>query len=302
MEHKGSSFLSGVAISAGFFLFSKELDALAGNGTPNSSFFVYDGEDTEDVFRKYDENVHWPAISMATTKPVGGSRIVVAIGPNGDFWELFPSSADEVLGRVSAGHVNLRRLGVVGDQIYACGMDRQVLERNGTAQWRAFGPGPVAGDPPVVGFEDIGGYGAGEMYAVGWGGEIWWYDEGQWRRVESPTHANLSAMTCAADGAVYGVGHGGALVKGRRDRWQLIDTGRRDDLRDVASFDGQVFAITDHEILRMTDAGLVPETDFAAPNDPPASCLQLLEAADGLVLLGRKDVFVKRDGPWRRLV
>ena len=38
-------------------------------------------------------------------------------------------------------------------------------------------------------------------------------------------------------------------------------------------------------------------------DDAPATCLHLLEAADGLVSLGQKDVFLKpASGRWRRLV
>lgn len=301
MEHDGSTFLSGAAASSGFFFFAKELDKLAADDTPNSSFFVYD-EDDEEAFRKYDENVHWPAISMATVKPSGGKRVVVAIGPNGDFWELFPASTDEVLGRVAQGQFNLRKLATVDDEVYACGMNRIVLKRNGTGQWSSFGPGPDAADPAVVGFEAIGGYSSDELYTVGWGGEIWWYDSGRWRRADSPTNANLTALTCAPDGKVYGVGHDGVLVTGRRDQWQLVETTRRDNLRSVAQLHGRIHVATDFAIYELTGAGLVPATDFADPDDRPSTCLHLLEAADGLVSLGQKDVFVKRDGPWQRLV
>jgi hypothetical protein len=40
------------------------------------------------------------------------------------------------------------------------------------------------------------------MYAVGWGGEIWWRDHGTWRRIDSPVSVNLNALCCAEDGHV----------------------------------------------------------------------------------------------------
>ncbi|PZQ74064.1 MAG: hypothetical protein DI563_13265 [Variovorax paradoxus] len=300
MNHEGSTFLSGAAASAAFFFFAKELDALVADDTPNASFFRFKAADSEAAFRKYDENVHWPAISMATVKPVGGERVVVAVGPQGDFWELFPASTNEVLGTFPVV-ANLRRLSVVDDAIYACGMDRAVFLRRGTGQWQSIGPGPAPADPPVVGFEDLGGFGEAEMYAVGWGGELWWRDHGTWRRADSPTNANLCALACAPDGTVHVVGHDGVMLRGRQDQWRLVDTGRRDILRDVAVLDGEVYVVSDFAIYRLGDAGLEADPDLV--DDPPATCLHLLEAADGLVSLGQKDVFLKpAGGRWRRLV
>lgn len=300
MEHAGSTFLSGAAGSADFFFFAKERDDLARDDTSNASFFRYKAADSEAAFRKYDENVHWPAISMATVKPSGAQRLVVAIGPNGDFWELNPSTTDERTGKIP-GATNLRRLSTIDDGIYACGMNRVVLKRDGAARWTSLGPGPDAADPAVVGFEDIGGFSDAEMYAVGWGGEIWWCDHGRWRRVDSPTNANLSALTCAFDGMVYVVGHDGVMLRGRRDLWQRVDTTRRENLRGVASLDGQIYVVSDSAVFRLGDGSLVPDPDFGG--DAPATCLHLLEAPDGLISLGQKDVFVKRaDSAWRRLV
>ncbi len=299
MKHEGSTFLSGAAGTADFFFFAKERDELAAKDTPNSSFFVYDEEDGDQAFRKYDENVPWPAVAMATVKPPGENRVVVAVGPNGDVWELDVLSTDERVGRIAdAG--NVRSLVVVGNEIYACGMNRGVLQRKAFARWDAVGPGPQAADSAIVGFEDLGGSGD-ELYAVGWGGEIWWRDAGAWRRVDSPTRANLTALTIAADGTVHVVGHDGVMVKGRRDRWELVDTGRRENLRDVATLAGRVYAVSDGALFWLDAASLVPESDFAG--GPPATCLHLLEAPDGLVSLGQKDVFIKRSGAsWKRLV
>ena len=302
MEFSAWTFLSGAAGGAGYFFFAAELDEVAQDDAPNSTFFMFDEDEEEDEgFGKFDEIVGWPAISLATTKPPGEPRLVVAVSPHGECWELHPATGDEQCG-VIAGRFHLRRLAVVDHQIFACGMNRVVLKRDGFARWAAIGPGPDAADPAVVGFEDIGGFSEAEMYAVGWGGEIWWRDGGQWRRADSPTNANLCALACAPDGSVYVAGHDGVMLRGRHDQWQLIETTRRDDLRDVAVFDGQVFVVTDFAIFRLTEAGLAPEADFVDTHDLPATCLHLLEASDGLVSLGQKDVFIRSDGLWRRLV
>lgn len=276
MDHTGSSFLTCAVAGPGFIYFAKELDVLVRRGTPNSAFFVFKEKDTEAPFRKYDENVHWPAISMATIKPEGGQRVVVAIGHNGDFWELSPSTTVETLGKIATKHV-LRRVAGIGDRLFACGMNRAVLERTGVGQWAESGP--VVDAPGVVGFEAIGGFGVDELYAAGWNGELWWRDAGTWKRVESGTTVNLKSLTCA-DGLVYAVGDDGVLLKGRRDRFERVESGTTDDLRDVAVFEGKV------HVMSATRVG-----DFEGEN-----LLRLVSTADGLVLLARKQLYVRRDG------
>lgn len=289
------SFLSGGVSATGFFFFSASLDEV--NET-NSTFFVFDEDlEEDDGFGKFDESVAWPAISMATLKPEGGARLVVAIGNSGETWELSPSTGDERCDVIPGRHT-LRRLAVIGDGVYACGMNRTVLERQGPGAWRSFGPGAQVGDPAIFGFEALAGASADELYAVGWGGEIWWCSGGVWRRVESPTKENLTALACAADGSMFAVGHGGVMVKGRRDRWERVDTGRHEDLRDVAVFDGQVFALSAGRVWQLGDAGLRD----SSPAELSGDALQLLQASDGLVLVGRKQLFTRREGSaWSQL-
>lgn len=302
MNHDVWTFISGCAPFKGYIFFASQMDKLIAADQPNSSFFCYDEDDTEQPFGAFETSVGWPAIAMATIKPDDDAeRVVVAIGPNGNYWEGEPSTLKETVDRIQNFRGNLRALTVVDHVIYACGMGRVVLQRQGPGQWTSIGPGEFKGDPDVVGLEDIGGYNADEMYAVGWDGEIWWRDRGKWRKVDSPTSVNLDALHCADDGHVYVIGQNGTMLKGRRDVWSVIDTGRTENLQDVAFYEGTVYVTTDFRILKLTDRGLVNDDDFVDA-DRPATCLHLLPAADGLVMLGTKDLFRRNGGPWKRLV
>lgn len=301
MKHELSTFLSGCAVSHGFFYYAKEFDEAARAGNPNSSFYRHKDADTQAPMRKFGTTASWPAIAMATNSPVDPNRIVVAIGPNADYWELVPKSVDEKVGKIAGFSGNLRNLAVISDEFYACGMGRVVLRRKAPGKWQAVGPKAAKGDPPVTGFEDLGGYGENEIYAAGWGGEIWWRDEGKWRRVDSPTSANLRALCCTDDG-VYIVGHDGTLLRGRHEAWEVLPSGRKENLMDVATYQGQVYVVTDFRILRLEGDKLVNDKDFADKKDLPKTCLNLLQAPDGLISLGQKDVFRRKDGPWERLI
>lgn len=302
MKHETSTFLSGCTPFYDFFFFAKELDELAENGTLNSSFFCFDEGDTDAQFRKYDESVNWPTIAMAAVKPEGSSGNIVAIGPNGDYWELEPSTAQESVGKITAFQGNLRTLSVIHQTIFSCGMGRVVLQREGKGQWKSIGPHPTTDDADVIGFEDIDGYSKTEMYAVGWGGEIWWFDNGTWRQVDSPTSVNLTALCCAENGSVYIVGDNGIMLRGRRDSWSVIDTDRKENLMDVAFYNGTIYVTTDFRILKLVGDKLINDTDFADSDDLPGTCLHLLTTADGLISLGTKDLFRRNQEPWKRLV
>lgn len=302
MKHETSTFLSACAPFYDLFFFAKELDELVLKGTPNSSFFCFDETDTNSQFRKYDESVGWPAIAMATIKPEGSIRQVVAIGPNGDYWELEPASTQETVGKINDFLGNLRTLSIIEETIFACGMGRVVIQREDKGQWKSISPNPMKDDADIIGFEDIDGYSKAEMYAVGWGGEIWWFDNGTWRQMDSPTSANLTALCCAADQSVYIVGDNGIMLRGRQDSWSVIDTDRKENLLDVAFYNGTIYVTTDFRILKLVDEKLINDTDFADPDDLPSTCLHLLPAADGLISLGTKDVFRRNQEPWKRLV
>lgn len=301
MEHKGSTFIAGVSAMDGFFYFAKEVDDLVKDDQPNSSFFRFRDVDAQAQFRKFRESVGWPTISMAMIDMKEG-RVVIALSPYGDYWELESITTKQDVGKIASFKGNLRRLAAVDGKFLACGMDRTALRRTKTGLWTSFGPGPLKEDPEVVGFEDIDGYSATELYAVGWGGEIWWYDGKKWRRVDSPTSAILTSMTCAPDGMVYVVGHDGVMLRGRQDQWELIETGRAENLKDVAHLNAKIYVCTDFALFTLQESGLVAETDFAPAGDRPATCLHLLESSGELVSLGTKDVFVKRDAAWQRLV
>lgn len=301
MKHEGSTFCSGCAGTSDLLFFAKGVDDLIDNDEPNSSFFRFKASDSEAQFRKYDDDGGWPAISMATCKPGGGPGVVVAIGPNGDYWEVVPSTMVESMGMISGFAGNLRRVVAVNGEFMACGMNRVVLLRQALGRWASVGPGAKQGDPAIVGFEDIDGWSAEEIYAVGWHGEIWWRDRGKWKQVDSPTNTTLSSLAIGTDGVAYAVGHDGTLVKGRRDQWRLVDTGMLANLKDVSASDGVVRVCSDFALYTLTPSGLMPDDDFA-DEDRPATCLHLLPAPGAVFSLGTKDLFIRDGGPWRRIV
>jgi len=304
MDTTGWTLLCGCAPFANFLFCARERDDIADQGIAASAFYVWDEEDHDPSKRWmiYSTVVNWRAQSMATIKPPSGVRVVVAIGTRGQFWELEPLSLKETEGIISGARGPMRQLTAIDHVVIAVGMGRTVLRRDGLSQWTEIGPGTTAKDADrIVGFEGIDGRGLDDFYTVGWAGEIWHRTNGAWKQIDSPTTANLNAVACSSDGSVYAVGDNGSMVVGTDDRWQFVDTGRTENLQDIAEFGGEVFVVTDFKILRLTDQGLLPEDRFV-DDDVPSTCLHLLRAEDGIVSLGPKDLFRFSGTAWERIV
>lgn len=301
MNHAGSTFLCGCSPFFDLIYFAKEVDVLSDNDECNSSFFVFDEQDKVDHWRKFDESVGWPAISMATIKTDQIDRLVVGISPQGDYWELKHLIPEEHVGKIKRFNGTLRSVSVIGHSFYTCGMDRVVLKRNGPGDWISIGPDAIENDADVVGFESIDGYSEDEIYAVGWQGEIWVREAGLWRSVDSPVNRILTSVHCASDGWVYIVGHEGVLIKGRLDQWEIIETDRPEVLRDVKYYNDTLYFVTDFRIFS-NRSGSVQEVSDYVDDDRPSTCLHLLLGEDGLISLGQKDIFRIKDDTWSRLV
>jgi hypothetical protein len=299
MNHDESTFLAGCSPFQDFIFFAKSLDELSNDDDVlNSTFFCLDG----DELTKYETSVGWPAIAAATIKLDGANRVLVYIAPGGDYWEVDVQTVEETTGRIAEASFALTALAVIEHAILACGMGRMVFRRDGKANWKSVGPTEPLPETGIVGFQDIAGFSAEEIYAVGWQGEIWSGTlDGRWRRVDSPVSANLNAVCCAPDGLAYAVGDGGVMVRGRGDKWEVLDTQRQENLMDVAEFGGTVFVVSDFRILKLRDDRLVPEDAFKMP-DRPGTCLQLWKAEDGLISMGPKDLFRLDAGSWSRVV
>lgn len=297
MQHHHSTFLSGCTPFEDLCFFAKALDEISDDGVNNSTFLVVD----EDGWERYATHVGWPATTAATSKPPGQDRDVVFVGPDKNFLEIRPATLQETEGEIEAAQFAVASLVAIDEVIFACGMGREVLQRESCGVWRPIGP-PLGDDEPgIIGFEDIAGFSLDEIYAVGWQGEVWLRSAGNWRRLDSPTSGNLNAVCCAPDGMVYAVGDGGLMLRGRGDAWSVIDTGREETFQDVCAFGDDVFVASDFRILRLVGDKLIPESRFEG-NSRPATCLRLLPSDGGVFSMGPKDLYLFKNGNWTSVI
>jgi len=237
---------------------------------------------------------NWRGIALCVAKLP--SERMVAIGEDGQvFTYVGGKHTDET---IQPQPVCLRNIGVVDGYAIACGMKRQVYRRSAENSWTAMhAPAPKEGQN--AGFEAIAGYSIKETYAVGWNGEIWEWDGGQWLNRTSPTNLILTGLACAGDGNVYICGQHGTLIRGRHDLWDIIDLEKFvEDLWDTHWFNDTLYLATMTGLYTFTSAGIRP-VDFGS--DAPATCYRLTSAENVLWSVGTDDVFCFDGKQWTRI-
>lgn len=236
--------------------------------------------------------VDWPVAGIAIARePL---QQMCAVGVSGGVKLM--GSGDVHEEQISASRP-LRGVRTVGARVYVAGMNRQVWRRDGAHQWVSFGPdGSTSG---VVGFEAIDGFSENELYTVGWDGEIWQFDGASWSQRASPVTQVLTRMCCGGDGLVYASGRRGLLIRGRGERWELVNhESLIDDVWDLAWYRDTLYVSTMYGVYTLAGDKLEP-VDFG--EDVPQSCYHL-SANDGVLWsIGPKDVMAFDGQVWKRI-
>jgi hypothetical protein len=184
----------------------------------------------------------------------------------------------------------LRDIRLVGDSIYVAGMGRQVYQRHANGDWTRADAGPLArkGEARGVGFNSIDGFSADEIYAVGWGGEIWQMKKGKWKGLSSPTNVILERVLCAPDGNVYICGQAGTVIVGRDTSWNVVEhLETKDNFWGMEWFGGKIWLASLSDLYTLSGT-TVERVDFG--NGTKLTC-GWLTARDGVIWsIGPEDV------------
>jgi hypothetical protein len=200
--------------------------------------------------------------------------------------------------KLSPQPVMIRNARTIGGFVFACGMKRQVYQRIDEDQWVDISA-PFPANNEKAGFEAIDGFSTKEIYAIGWGGEIWKFNGTKWANKASPTNVILTSVCCAPNGVVYICGQQGVMITGRQDAWELVEweDDVSVDLWDLCWFQDKLYVATMTNLYTFEQNRLV-EVDFGEIDTP--TCFSLTTADGVLWSIGRDDV-VSFDGKsWQR--
>ena len=271
-------------------------DDLAEKREPHGAFFTWvDG-------RWGQENVQWAAVSLCVARTP--KHQMIAVGEYGDV--LVAGSGELYHEEIKVGRLlpetrgTLRCVRAIDGIPYAAGMDRQVYRRVGPKKWMCIDASmrPKPGSRRVVGFESIDGFSEQDIYAVGWDGCIWHYNGVTWKEIESPTNLILAAVCCAGDGWVYASGQEGILLRGRDQRWEVLQHGHSQNLTSIAWYGGELFVSSEQLVYTLAKHKLKPAT-FG--KDIPGTAYHLHSADGVLWSIGAKDIMAFNGRRWSRI-
>jgi hypothetical protein len=132
-------------------------------------------------------------------------------------------------------HVPLKAK-TIGKHLYLAGWDRAIVRRDGINKWTLISKECQTPELKNIeesyakGFQDVDGFSESDMYAVGGKGDVWRYDAKRWYRVDVPVNVRIKSVCCAGDGFVY-IGGNGFLLKGRENKWEIIQQESMQGLR-----------------------------------------------------------------------
>jgi len=191
---------------------------------------------------------------------------------------------------------NILRIRTIGDRAYVCGMTGMVYQR-GRKGWSHMDEGLLGKDG--LEFEDMGGTGPDDIYAVGLPGSICHYDGKRWRRLEIPTDRPLSGVKVISKDEVYVCGDDGLVFEGNRKGWKSIGPKDPDlDFWGIDVFQGNVYVAHDGGLM-VRKEGAFEEVNFGLKGG--IDCHRL-HANDGVLWSFGIDTLLAFDGmTWRRV-
>jgi hypothetical protein len=246
------SFRTGYVANRNLVVIVAEQDKFAESRPHSFLFFFQNGKWNKMV-------IDWPVISVGE---FGAEQTLISLGVDGRVHLAGRRgvSTERIAGPENAGVLSAIR--AISGQPYAVGMARQAyVRRDGIGAPIDEGARQSIADDAVRGFLAIDGFGANDIYAVGYAGEIWHFDGARWSNLPSPTNLHLNTIRCAAPDRVYAAGQRGIVIRGSGTRWEILGEGQiadeiwgcevfRDRLyvstsKNVYAFDDKKFAIED---------------------------------------------------------
>ncbi|NJO18628.1 MAG: hypothetical protein HC877_23745 [Thioploca sp.] len=217
-------------------------------------------------------------------------------------WEHIEEHIDEsVEGPERRGF--LRSMRMIGKNLYATGMQRQVYRRIDEAKWQRMDQGILIphGSDIITGFNSIDGFNEQDIYAVGFGGEIWHYNGRIWQQLDSPSNLILSNVKCVPPDTVYICGQIGTLLRGRDNQWEIIEHEvTTEGFFGLEWFQNKLYVASSNNIFILEDNSLKP---IEILKDKEFFTSGHLHSNDGILLsVGSKHLVYTDGESWTEII
>lgn len=270
-------------------------------GSTSRVWFVAEEEDDSRVLQlrggKWSVRTPDWAVSSICGREYGADRFeVLALGIDGELLIGVP-------GGFSESHIDpqgenrgrgiLRDIRMVGEDVFVAGMSRQVYRRQG-GTWRHVS-GTIQPPPgQAKGFNSIDGRAPDAVFAVGYDGEVWYYDGQLWKQLDSPTSVVLHRVISLPSGHAVMCGAAGVLLQATPAGIATVrNDATTDNLYGLAHFRGKVYVSSLTALYWIGPSGLEPvDTGL----DGPLTFGSLDASAKELWSAGANHLLTTQDG------
>lgn len=239
----------------------------------------------------------FPLVSVCGADRGGGDFEVLALGVDGEILQGLPGKFD-VLHVDPAQRLDLRLgcmrdISFVGESVFAVGMTRQTYVRrsgvweNDSSELR-LAAATVSG--PATGLNAVHGTSEGNVYAVGYGGEVFFCDGTHWHAVDSGVNVGLYRVLVLPSGEFYACGAAGVVIHGNPSIVSVIENHVTDEnLYGLTEFGGRIYVSGLRNLFVIGPKGLEPVVvDLAG-----SFTFGFLQASDGIICsVGARHVLV----------
>ena len=188
----------------------------------------------------------------------------------------------------------------INDNIYAIGMGRQVYKRENENNWISLHKEMLLKGPPkLVGFQTIIEKKT-HLYAAGWKGEIWCFNEGEWSEEKSPTNVILSSSTLTNDGKVLFCGQKGTIIIGETGSWEIVKSDLfLGDLLSTVNFQNKIYFSSNEGLFCLENKEV---KEISIELDGYRRSHQKLSIVDDcLMSFGEYDILIYNGNEWSRI-
>lgn len=201
-----------------------------------------------------------------------------------------------------------RNIRFIEGRFYMAGAFRRVLRREGIDQWAdltvQLHSDLGAKEKLDWGFEDVDGFGANELYAVGGRGDAWRFNGESWHQLKLPTDADLYSVCCAEDGHVYIGGSGHTVIRGRHEHWEVIHSAPTNRaFGQLVSYRGRVLATDEWGgAIYVISRSPVAPLDMGSFELPGAGALAIATGYGMLLAAGDGSASLFDGSEWRKIL
>jgi hypothetical protein len=185
----------------------------------------------------------------------------------------------------------------IENELYVCGYGRQVY-KHVNKKWISIAD-DILTHEKARGFFDIDGVSSNNIFAVGWKGEIYFYDGKKWHMSDSPTSAHLASVCCVKNDDVWICGDNGVVLHGSFNHWTVImDDAFTDNWYCIEEYDGNIY-LAGNGIIGYIDGDSINPVDLGVGR--PITTNRLHSKDGQLWSIGEKDILVFDGSSWKEI-